>query len=309
MLKMLSVASSCQRAFNTRARDRPGWKRIACWTALPSTKHSRPAWHLFSSLTPAPAELGRIGVKRLPIKNLVSIPWTKAELAGGSGHRNTSDSTPQTKQNIWRPLLFSVGISLLGFGLAVEVTNQDTHEKIEYIRNHQSNFPNWFSKTFSSLRIGLEPSDAQLQQIRKLEKLEFIRRTGLNHILPHQVLTWYINLGEGKQICLILGLINLQVFALWQVPRLTRFMTNHFTHNPLSGKSYTLISSTFSHSTSLHFAFNMLALYSIGSTAHDSLTHRLRASRDPDPVLIPESTPAYHFLAFYLFGKCCSMRV
>lgn len=54
--------------------------------------------------------------------------------------------------------------------------------------------------------------------------------------------------------------------------------------------------------SALHFGFNMMALYSIGSTAHDSLTHRFRASRDYDPVQIPESTPTYHFLAFYLFG-------
>ncbi|KAI8590131.1 hypothetical protein BDZ88DRAFT_113281 [Geranomyces variabilis] len=61
---------------------------------------------------------------------------------------------------------------------------------------------------------------------------------------------------------------NLVVFLLWRIPlmtlarppAMTAFMMRHFTHHSLSGRSYTLLTSAFSHMTVLHFAFNMNAL-------------------------------------------------
>ncbi|EFP89632.2 uncharacterized protein PGTG_15595 [Puccinia graminis f. sp. tritici CRL 75-36-700-3] len=253
----------------------------------------------FSSTSRMLAQLGRINVKKMPITDHDSNFALNEDILQET--RNT-DSASNRKPTVWKPFAFFLGVSMLGFGLAVDQTNRDTAQKIDYIRTHQGTFPGWFSKTFTGIASYLDPSDAQLQQLRKLDKLNFIKEYGLNNLFPHHLLTWYINLGEGKQICCILALINLQIFALWQMPRFFKYMTQRFTHFPLSGKSYTLITSTFSHSSALHFGFNMLALYSIGSTAHDFLTHRLRASRDVDPVRIPESTPTYHFLAFYVFA-------
>ncbi|MBW0474839.1 hypothetical protein O181_014554 [Austropuccinia psidii MF-1] len=258
-----------------------------------------PAFRPFSSASNSLARLGRIEVKQAPIIDHEPHFALNRSILQETHNHSSFDSPPKFKATIWKPLLFCAGVSILGFGLAIDLTNRDTSHKIDYIRSHQGSFPGWFSKAFSSYT---NPNDAQLQQLRKLDKINFIKKYGLNNILPHQLLTWYINLGDGKQICLILGLINLQVFALWQIPRLAKLMTSNFTHYPLSGKSYTMITSTFSQSTTLHFAFNMLALYSIGSTAHDALTHRLRALRDVEPVQIPESTPTYHFLAFYVFA-------
>ncbi|KAI7964619.1 hypothetical protein MJO29_002717 [Puccinia striiformis f. sp. tritici] len=253
----------------------------------------------FTSTSRMLAQLGRIDVKKMPITNHNLNVTLNDDILRET--RNP-DSTSARKPGTWRPFVFTLGISLLAFGLAIDQTNRDTAEKIDYIRTHQGTFPSWFSKTFTGYASYLDPSDAQLQQLRKLDKLNFIKDYGLNSIFPHHLLNWYINLGEGKQICCVIALINLQIFALWQMPRFFKSMTQRFTHFPLSGRSYTLLTSTFSHSSALHFGFNMLALYSIGSTAHDYLTHRLRASRDVDPVRIPESTPTYHFLAFYVFA-------
>ncbi|OAV99696.1 hypothetical protein PTTG_00517 [Puccinia triticina 1-1 BBBD Race 1] len=245
------------------------------------------------------AQLGRIDVKKMPV---IDHDPNFALNENILQETRDFDTASNRKPGIWKPFVFFIGVSFLGFGLAIDQTNRDTAQKIDYIRTHQGTFPGWFSKTFTSFTSHPDPSDSQLQQIRKLDKWNFIKEYGLNKIFPHHILTWYINLNEGKQICCILALINLPIFALWQMPRLVKSMTQKFTHFPLSGKSYTLITSTFSHSSALHFGFNMMALYSIGSTAHDFLTHRLRASREIDPVQIPESTPTYHFLAFYLFA-------
>ncbi|EFP94022.2 uncharacterized protein PGTG_19769 [Puccinia graminis f. sp. tritici CRL 75-36-700-3] len=189
----------------------------------------------FSSTSRMLAQLGRIDVKKMPITDHDSNFALNEDILQET--RNT-DSASNRKPTVWKPFAFFLGVSMLGFGLAVDQTNRDTAQKIDYIRTHQGTFPGWFSKTFTGIASYLDPSDAQLQQLRKLDKLNFIKEYGLNNLFPHHLLTWYIN----------------------------------------------------------------LALYSIGSTAHDFLTHRLRASRDVDPVRIPESTPTYHFLAFYVFA-------
>ncbi|CAH7686914.1 hypothetical protein BY996DRAFT_4580425 [Phakopsora pachyrhizi] len=265
----------------------------------PQLNHKRRS---FKSTTEVLVELGRIKVQKVPFVGSSHRVLSREKLASGSENHHQTGFESKAEPTIWKPMVFCLSLTAIGFGLAVDLTNRDTAQKVNYLREHQGSFPNWFSKSLFNQRMEPIPSDAQLQQLRKLERLNSIKRLGLNHVLPHQILTWYINLGEGQQVCLVLGLVNLAVFSAWQMPRMIGYMSNHFTHHPLSGKSYTLLSSTFSHSTLLHFGFNMLALYSIGSTAHDSLTHRLRASRDVDPVRIPESTPTYHFLAFYLFA-------
>ncbi|KAI9204464.1 uncharacterized protein BJ171DRAFT_505887 [Polychytrium aggregatum] len=66
----------------------------------------------------------------------------------------------------------------------------------------------------------------------------------------------------GQQVAYAIMGINVAVFALWQIPRLTPFMRRHFMHHPLSGKTYTMMTAAFSHRTLLHLCFNMLALKS-----------------------------------------------
>jgi rhomboid-like protein len=51
-------------------------------------------------------------------------------------------------------------------------------------------------------------------------------------------------------------------------------MSRWFTHHPQSGKSITLLTSTFSHQGFLHLAFNMFGLWTFGSLVHDSLGSR-----------------------------------
>ncbi|KAF5316468.1 hypothetical protein D9619_006592 [Psilocybe cf. subviscida] len=59
------------------------------------------------------------------------------------------------------------------------------------------------------------------------------------------VLQPYADASEGKRLCWKLVLLNTAIFVAWQIPGWHRFMMRRFTHNPLSGLSYTLITSTF----------------------------------------------------------------
>ncbi|GAB5589509.1 hypothetical protein Unana1_04409 [Umbelopsis nana] len=65
--------------------------------------------------------------------------------------------------------------------------------------------------------------------------------------------------------------VNTVVFAAWQIPILRPVMRRYFVHDPLSGRSITLLTSCFSHQELWHFALNMLALWSFGGIVHDYL--------------------------------------
>ncbi|KAI9506074.1 hypothetical protein BX070DRAFT_182208, partial [Coemansia spiralis] len=59
--------------------------------------------------------------------------------------------------------------------------------------------------------------------------------------------------------------VNTLVFGMWQIPRLLPFMARCFLHDPRTGLSYTMLTSTFSHREIWHFLFNNIALVSFGT--------------------------------------------
>lgn len=80
----------------------------------------------------------------------------------------------------------------------------------------------------------------------------------------------WLSLSSAHKTLTTLIAINTVVFFGWKIPSLIPFMERHFLHSPLS-RPHTLLTSTFSHSSFLHLSFNMMALYSFGSWAHDHL--------------------------------------
>src|ERR1700753_3397925 len=71
---------------------------------------------------------------------------------------------------------------------------------------------------------------------------------------------------EGRRVCWTIAALNTGIWILWQVPRLRPFMKASFSHSPLSGKSYTMLTSTFSHKSFFHLLFNSMALTSFGTS-------------------------------------------
>ena len=69
---------------------------------------------------------------------------------------------------------------------------------------------------------------------------------------------------EGRRVCWTIAAVNTGIWVLWQIPRLRPVMRASFSHSPLSGKSYTMLTSTFSHKSFFHLLFNSMALTSFG---------------------------------------------
>jgi len=95
---------------------------------------------------------------------------------------------------------------------------------------------------------------------------------------------------EGRRVCWTIAAVNTGIWVLWQIPRLRPIMRASFSHNPLSGKSYTMLTSTFSHKSFLHLLFNSMALTSFGASRNsiligtdvDNVDHRFCHVRIPN---------------------------
>ena len=147
-----------------------------------------------------------------------------------------------------------------------------------------------------------------------------------------KVVEGYLNLHESQESVLPVVIINSVVFGCFlMVPPLSGVLMRNFTHAPFSlmealpslitrgsssvqasaihvrNKTYTMLTSTFAHAEPLHFAFNNIALWSIGAAAflspawplfsHFSLDEKRDQMRNgygmPDASITP------HFLAFF----------
>src|ERR1700734_4072435 len=55
----------------------------------------------------------------------------------------------------------------------------------------------------------------------------------------------YLNASDANWLCWNIGFLNVAAWAAWKIPHPQGFMRLHFMHNPLSGLSYTLLTSIF----------------------------------------------------------------
>ncbi len=90
-----------------------------------------------------------------------------------------------------------------------------------------------------------------------------------------------LELPPWKEAIVPILALNTSVFLLFLLPsaRLSLFLYRHWVHSPaLSGKNYTMLTSTFSHQSFIHFAFNNLALWSFGAMPFLSPEFRAHAA-------------------------------
>ncbi|EDV25796.1 uncharacterized protein TRIADDRAFT_55255 [Trichoplax adhaerens] len=82
---------------------------------------------------------------------------------------------------------------------------------------------------------------------------------------------WWNSLPDSRKVATTIIAINAGVFALWKIPKLFPFMVRWFTNNPASGRSITLLTSTFSHFDWWHLGMNMFVLWNFAPLACDIL--------------------------------------
>ncbi|KAE9406291.1 hypothetical protein BT96DRAFT_811105, partial [Gymnopus androsaceus JB14] len=181
---------------------------------------------------------------------------------------------------------------------AAWTTNIETSAILEKLKAQSST---WKSQTITNVDLRRFQQTELVQQLRSTFKYLNSLATDIpQFIRPYvgalyvAVLQPYADASEPRRICWKIVLLNSGIWFMWQLQRLQPMMSRAFVHNPLSGMSYTLLTSAFSHKSLIHLLFNCLALEGFGSSAGTYL----RQVQDKNTAQ-PESTSSYHFLAFY----------
>ncbi|KAI8920861.1 hypothetical protein DFJ77DRAFT_496068 [Powellomyces hirtus] len=165
------------------------------------------------------------------------------------------------RPRILRPILFSVCVVGLTFGVASYVRATDRWEK-EKQKNYADFFG--FGDIFSRVSSSTSPTRQQPPP------------HSLSPFVPDPVWRvkgmvedWWTSARPALRVTYTIVGINVAVFCLWRIPSLHPFMFRHFAHHPLSGRSYTLLTSAFSHEGLMHLGFNMYALMGFAPLLQD----------------------------------------
>ncbi|KAN0088917.1 hypothetical protein V8E55_005974 [Tylopilus felleus] len=198
---------------------------------------------------------------------------------------------------IRRQVAFFLFGSWVAFELAAEQTQLENDHWSKEVKKFMS--ISWTFREPSLEEIRKTKARAQVSQFLKYlesvkEKISQwpIALQNVSLTVSAFVGSFYYDASEGRRLCWSICALNTAIFLMWKIPRFNPFMNRAFTHDPLSGKSYTLLTSMFSHKSFLHLATNSMALASFGAAA----THYLCVA----PSREPDISAQWHFLAFFI---------
>nr|GAT55746.1 predicted protein [Mycena chlorophos] len=208
-------------------------------------------------------------------------------------------------QKVGRPairnqVLFVASGTFLIYMWTAALTTVETEEAVENLtRGRSRTWPH----TITSADMKNAADIALTQELRDGLKKVGAATAGLptatrNHILRiwSTVAQSYLNVTEGKRLCWKLCLLNIGVWLMWKSRRFNPYMARNFVHDPLSGRSITLLTSIFSSPVLLLLGMNLLLLDGFGSSAALHLRHR----QEKMPGSELEASSRHHFLAFFI---------
>ncbi|RDB15879.1 Presenilins-associated rhomboid-like protein, mitochondrial [Hypsizygus marmoreus] len=244
---------------------------------------------------------------RSPPLRQPDIPSLREELARTRPEEAFTDriGSPRIRGQI----LFFLAGSCVVFSYAAIRTNLETEI---WTKKLSSASYGWHTQSITNLDLKRAQNAELIKKLRewyayingKVQEVPGLIRpwAGLAFVTVMQP---YADASEGKRLCWKICLLNAAVWAAWKLKRFKGPMTVSFLHNPLSGLSYTLLTSMFSHKSFIHLAFNCLALESFGSAAY----YYLLKEQDKEAPAQLESTAAWHFLAFFVSAGMFSSLV
>ena len=180
------------------------------------------------------------------------IPTLKAEIVVPKADGDDSDPYGSFKTReepaLLRPIIFTLTVGFCTFAGAAYLTRQDSEELA-------------WKNTKSNASVGhLRYERIMLEVAQAHKTLDWLRERGVPEPIPWcyaWLATHWINYSDGQRVGVSLVAANAMVFLAWQipVPAMRFFMVKHFMHHPLSGRSYTLLTSVFSHMVSYYYRF------------------------------------------------------
>ncbi|KAK7030654.1 rhomboid domain-containing protein, partial [Favolaschia claudopus] len=216
------------------------------------------------------------------------------------------NSQPSLAQKIGRPSVRNQAIfAVLGtcaiFVYAAAWTNIETDEWVEKLTHGRA--PRTWPHTITSADMRNASNFALAQELREglknvgvfTEALPIPARNIIMRVWANVAQT-YLNVTEGKRLCWKICLLNIGIWLAWKSKRLHPFMRRNYVHDPLSGRSITMLTSMFGSRLAIVLGMNVFFLDGFGSSASFHLLQR--QERMPEGQL--ESTSRLHFLAFFV---------
>ncbi|EMD38783.1 hypothetical protein CERSUDRAFT_112527 [Gelatoporia subvermispora B] len=203
-----------------------------------------------------------------------------------------------------KQVLFALLGSFTAFVLAAGMTNYDTLELVQTFRDISLWRTEPSNRELLTLNKEVYADRVRAPIIRMVNEIGYTwpqSIAGFAQWAALQVVSPIIGSDEGKRICWAIGALNGAVFLLWRFKFLKPFMMSNFTHHPLSGKAFTMLTSTFSHESLLHYLFNAMALASFGAA---TAVHFRQRAVESDTL--PEGTVQWQLLAFIVAGGLLS---
>lgn len=213
--------------------------------------------------------------RHIPPQPVLQTP-IKAPPPPPQGWRNKS-SFPHVRYT--GPVVFGITLSATTFitaGIAFDHNQQTLWDRLRQQSRQWSFFGSTYDEESILSALWKEKRDMMIEKRQAL--LESLAEKLDKLSLPQDVkrAIWMIGekfatMSESEKTLAGLIALNTVVFACWQVPRLTPFMSKWFLHLPGSKQNITLLTSCFSHQDFFHFALNMVGLWSFGRVVHDTL--------------------------------------
>ncbi|KAF8273187.1 hypothetical protein EI94DRAFT_56116 [Lactarius quietus] len=224
------------------------------------------------------------------------VPSFREQIARASSVQSFADAVKYPV--IGKHIIFVLGASALVYVVAAHNTNVETKFWTSYLvsqKRWSTAAPTTSDMRFTQSRVLLKKFQAQLTALTEsLADAPIIAKSIILHSYA-RLAEMYLNASEGRRVGYGIAAVNVGVWIAWQIPVLRPFMMSHFTHHPLSGKTYTMLTSMFSHSSFLHLLFNCMALTSFASATSTWMTREQVHAESH----LRESTAIYHFLALY----------
>ncbi|KAK3080946.1 hypothetical protein LTS18_011679 [Coniosporium uncinatum] len=198
------------------------------------------------------------------------------------------------KPRLARPVAFAVFFSIGSyFGAAYLTQRLDAATNEAYKRRFS------FLSNDKAVKEAVEADACRktLEQLRRRNAPTTVR------VAYQRFQEWWIRKRDEERATLVLIGMNAVPFLAWRVPlpAVQGFMYRHFMHSPLSGRSYTLLTSVFSHKSFAHFAFNMIAFYSFGPPAFHYLSdQRYMYPWKTEDNRLMNWYSTYHHIAFFM---------
>ncbi|KAG9292989.1 hypothetical protein G9A89_016351 [Geosiphon pyriformis] len=172
----------------------------------------------------------------------------------------------QSPPTIWKPVIFAVVTSTTIFSVAVVVEER----RRESLKRRLQRWTNkWDLSVHDWHRYRAWLAEYSLaRQVKRLESLGVPKE--IQRIWTLIFKKWHY-LSDSQKTMGGIIIVNAIVYGMWQLKSLHPLMNRYFLHNPLSGRSLTLLTSVFSHHAFWHLGLNMMALYSLGSVVHNSM--------------------------------------